>query len=290
MTVAPALEITDLRAGVRGDPDSELLHGVSMTISPGERVGLVGESGSGKSLLSLSVMGLLPSAIGIRSGSICVGGDRIDQLSESRLAGMRGKRMAMIYQNPLNSLNPVLRVGAQIAEAILVHERIPRSEAWDRAVNLLERVGVRDAAESAKFYPHEFSGGMRQRAMIAMAISCEPEILLADEPTTALDVTTQAKILDLLNELSLERSMAVLFVTHNLAVANSFCDRVDVMLRGDIVESGPTEAVLGHPTHSYTRALRDSLCTFDTDRTARLYDAKAVRAQANTDATREERP
>lgn len=276
MTATDALRIEDLRLGLAGDPEVELLHGVSMTIAPGERVGLVGESGSGKSLLSLSVIGLLPSAVEVRSGSISVGGDRIERLRERQLARLRGRRMAMIYQNPLNSLNPVRRVGDQIAEAILVHERVSKREAWDRTVALLDRVGVREPAASARFYPHEFSGGMRQRAMIAMAISCNPEILLADEPTTALDVTTQAKILDLLNELSLERGMAVLFVTHNLAVANSFCDRIDVMYRGQIVESGPTAAVLGSPSHGYTRALRDSLCTFDTDRDQRLYEAKTA--------------
>ena len=178
-----------------------------------------------------------------------------------------------------------MRVGEQIAEAIRVHERVSKQDAQQRAVALLDRVGVRDAAASARCYPHEFSGGMRQRAMIAMAISCSPDILLADEPTTALDVTTQAKILDLLNELSLERGMAVLFVTHNLAVANSFCDRIDVMLRGQIVESGPTADVLGHPTHAYTRALRDSLCTFDTDPAERLYETASTGAWGSTTTT-----
>lgn len=271
------LSIDRLSAGVKSERGSELIRGVSLTIDRGERVGLVGESGSGKSLLSLSIMGLLPAAIEIQSGTITLGGERIDNMSEEKLTKLRGRRMAMIYQNPLNSLNPVMRVGQQIAEAILVHNRIPKTEAMDRAVALLDRVGVGEAAVSARRYPHEFSGGMRQRAMIAIAISCEPDILLADEPTTALDVTTQAKILDLLNELSLERGMAILFVTHNLAVAKSFCDRIDVMYRGQIVETGPTADVLGSPAHAYTRALRDSLCTFDTDPNTRLYEAATGR-------------
>jgi ABC-type dipeptide/oligopeptide/nickel transport system ATPase component len=275
------LQIDSLRIGLRKGPSSDLVRGVSMTIRPGERVGLVGESGSGKSLLSLSVMGLLPSSIAVRSGTISIAGERIDDLPKARLATLRGRRMAMIYQNPLNSLNPLMRVGDQIAEAIVVHNRVSRSAASARAIQLLDRVGVREPAVSARCYPHEFSGGMRQRAMIAMAISCEPELLLADEPTTALDVTTQAKMLDLLHELSVERAMAVLFVTHNLAVANRFCDRVDVMYRGEIVESGRTADVLGTPAHPYTRALRDSLCTFDTDPNKRLYQT-APEAEATS--------
>lgn len=273
MTSSDVLKFHELRIGVESDPSSELVRGVSMAIGRGERVGLVGQSGSGKSLLSLAVMGLLPPVITIRSGSISVTGDRVDVLTESQLSAWRGRRMAMIYQNPLNSLNPVMRVGDQIAEAILVHNRVSPREARTRAIDLLDRVGVHAPSASAKFYPHEFSGGMRQRAMIAMAISCEPAVLLADEPTTALDVTTQAKILELLNELSQERGMAVLFVTHNLAVANSFCDRIEVMYRGQIVESGSTSKVLKSPEHPYTRALRDSLCTFDTDPHQRLYES-----------------
>ena len=260
----PVLAIDDLVLGLRHH-ERTLLHGVTMSIQPGERVGLVGESGSGKSLLSLSAIGLLPDAIEQRGGTITVAGRRVDGASERELDGMRGNAMAMIYQNPLGSLNPVSRIGNQIAEAIRIHRSVSKAVAQREAVDLLARVGVREPQRSARAYPHEFSGGMRQRAMIAMAISCEPALLLADEPTTALDVTTQARILDLLAELSVERNMAVLFVTHNLAVANDFCDRIDVMYSGRLVESGPAREVLAHPRHPYTQALRDSLCTLDTD-------------------------
>jgi len=266
------LSVENLHLGLRYDEAAELVHGASVTIRAGERVGLVGQSGSGKSLLSLAIMGLLPSAIQIRSGTITVVGERVDSRSESDLVAMRGQNMAMVYQNPLSSLNPVMRIGHQIAEAIRAHRDVSWRTAMTEAIELLDRVGVYEPAVSARSYPHEFSGGMRQRAIIAMAISCEPAILLADEPTTALDVTTQARILSLLNDLSLERGMAVLFVTHNLAVANGFCDRIDVMHDGKIVESGPTAQVLGAPKHPYTAALRNAVCTLDTDPHQRLYE------------------
>lgn len=272
MTVAtnPVLEISGLELGLRHS-EKTLLHGVSLSIAPGERVGLVGESGSGKSLLSLSAIGLLPDAIERRAGTITVAGERLDDRPERDLVALRGNSMAMIYQNPLSSLNPVMRVGDQIAEAIRIHQPVSKAVASRQAVDLLGRVGVSTPERSARAYPHEFSGGMRQRAMIAMAISCEPALLLADEPTTALDVTTQARILDLLLDLSTERGMAVLFVTHNLAVADDFCERIDVMYSGRIVESGPAKTVLGSPRHPYTRALRDSLCTLETDPTKPLF-------------------
>ena len=273
MTEKPiVLSVENLHLGLRYDAAAELIHDVSVTIRAGERVGLVGQSGSGKSLLSLAIMGLLPSAIQIRSGTITVVGERVDSRSESDLVAMRGQSMAMVYQNPLSSLNPVMRIGDQIAEAIRAHRAVSWRTSMTEAVELLDRVGVYEPAVSARFYPHEFSGGMRQRAIIAMAISCEPAILLAEEPTTALDVTTQARILSLLNDLSLERGMAVLFVTHNLAVANGFCDRIDVMHEGQIVESGPTAQVLGAPKHPYTAALRNAICTLDTDPHQRLYE------------------
>jgi peptide/nickel transport system ATP-binding protein len=263
--IRPVVEIASLSVGTHHHDGRTLLHSVDLAMQPGERVGLVGESGSGKSLLSLSIIGLLPEATSITGGSVTVGDSRVDLATEHELASLRGSRMAMIYQNPLGSLNPVMTIGKQIAEAILVHRPVSMRAARQQAVDLLGRVGIADAAANAERYPHEFSGGMRQRVMIAMAICCEPSLLLADEPTTALDVTTQARILELLDELSRERDMAVLFVTHNLAVASEFCDRIDVMRKGRIVESGPTDVVLRAPAHPYTRALRDSLCTLDTD-------------------------
>lgn len=261
----PVLEIRDLRIGLRSDAEVELLHGVSLRIERGERVGLVGESGSGKSLLSLSVMGLQPPAIQTRSGSIRVAGREVVRASESALDRLRGTTMAMIYQDPMSSLNPVRSVGAQIIEAIRAHASVSRAAARRTAVDLLGSVGVRDPHRTVDNYPHEFSGGMRQRVMIAMAISCEPALLLADEPTTALDVTTQAKIMELLDDLVDQRGMSVIFVTHDIALASSFCSRIDVMRHGEVVETGPTVDVMQRPQHPYTQALLASICTFETD-------------------------
>lgn len=277
MTVDDAvLNISDLRIGLRADAEVELLHGVSMTLARGERVGLVGESGSGKSLLSLSVMGLQPPAIDVRSGSIRVNGSEVVGARDSRLDELRGRSMAMIYQDPMSSLNPVRSVGAQIVEAIRAHATVSRAAARRTAIDLLGSVGVRDPHRTVDNYPHEFSGGMRQRVMIAMAISCEPDLLLADEPTTALDVTTQAKIMELLDDLVEQRGMSVIFVTHDIALASSFCSRIDVMRRGEVVETGPTAEVMRNPQHPYTSALLASICTFETDPTRPLLSGVAA--------------
>jgi ABC-type dipeptide/oligopeptide/nickel transport system ATPase component len=261
----PVLEVRDLRIGLRADSTVELVHGVNLDIVPGERVGLVGESGSGKSLLSLSIMGLQPTAIEVRSGSIRVADHEVVGKNEKYLDKLRGLTMAMIYQDPMSSLNPVRSVGNQIVEAIRAHDVVSRVAARRAAVDLLGSVGVRDPHRTVDNYPHEFSGGMRQRVMIAMAISCEPQLLLADEPTTALDVTTQAKIIELLDDLVDQRGMSVIFVTHDIALAASFCSRIDVMREGEIVETQPTAKLLAAPRHPYTRALLAAICTFDTD-------------------------
>lgn len=263
--VESVLQVRDLRIGLRSDPTVELVHGAHLDIARGERVALVGESGSGKSLLSLSIMGLQPSVIDVRSGSIRVCGREVVGQSEKYLDELRGRNMAMIYQDPMSSLNPVRSVGNQIIEAIRAHNDVTRSAARRAAIDLLGSVGVRDPHRTVDNYPHEFSGGMRQRVMIAMAISCEPELLLADEPTTALDVTTQATIIELLDKLVDQRGMSVIFVTHDIALAASFCSRIDVMRRGEIVESGRTAEMLVAPEHPYTRALLEAICTFDTD-------------------------
>ncbi|WP_037366072.1 ABC transporter ATP-binding protein, partial [Nakamurella lactea] len=265
MSAPGVLDITDLRIGLQANRSVELLHGVSIRLEPGERVGLVGESGSGKSLLSLSVMGLQPPAIDIRSGSIRVAGTEVIGSTEKQLDRLRGSTMAMIYQDPMSSLNPVRSVGKQIIEEIRAHRTVSRTLARRTAIDLLGSVGVRDPQHTVDNYPHEFSGGMRQRVMIAMAISCEPALLMADEPTTALDVTTQAKIMELLSNLVDQRGMSVIFVTHDIALASSFCSRIDVMRRGEIVESGATVTMMTGPRHPYTRALLGSICTFDTD-------------------------
>lgn len=261
----PVLQVRDLRIGLRADAAVELIHGVNLDVIRGERVGLVGESGSGKSLLSLSVMGLQPSAIEVRSGSILVTDREVVGQSEKSLDELRGRTMAMIYQDPMSSLNPVRSVGNQIVEAIRAHNPVSRAAARRAAIDLLGSVGVRDPHRTVDNYPHEFSGGMRQRVMIAMAISCEPALLLADEPTTALDVTTQARIIELLDDLVDQRGMSVIFVTHDIALASSFCSRIDVMRMGEIVESRPTAELMASPRHPYTQALLAAICTFETD-------------------------
>lgn len=259
------LVVRDLEIGLRNSTSSPLVRGVDLTVGYGERVGLVGESGSGKTLLSLAVMGLQDPAIEIRRGDILLNGMNLRAASERELDTVRGAKMAMIYQNPMSSLNPVRTVGHQIAEAIRAHESTSPAALRRRAIDLLAEVGVDDPTRRVDDYPHEFSGGMRQRVMIAIAISCQPDLLLADEPTTALDVTTQARILELLDRLASERGMGVVFVTHDLAVAAAYCDRIAVMYAGRIVESGPCRDVLERPSHPYTQALLDSVCTFELD-------------------------
>ncbi len=278
------LEIRDLRLGLTRPPRTALLHGVDLTVARGERVGLVGESGSGKSLLSLTTMGLQPAAVSVTGGSVTVGGTQVVGARERELDALRGARMAMIYQDPMSSLNPVRTVGWQIAETLRVHAGLNGPTARRRAVDLLGAVGVRDPRRSVDAYPHEFSGGMRQRVMIAMAISCEPELLLADEPTTALDVTTQARIIELLDALVAERGMGVVFVTHDLAVAAGFCDRIAVMRHGRIVEEGPAGSLLRAPQDPYTRALLESICTFETDPDQPLLSAASLDAWQLTTA------
>ncbi len=278
------LEIRDLRLALARGARTTLLHGVDLTVGRGERVGLVGESGSGKSLLSLTTMGLQPGAIAVTGGSVRVAGTEVVGATERDLDRLRGRTMAMIYQDPMSSLNPVRTVGQQIAEVLRVHEGLNRPTAHRRAVDLLGAVGVRDPRRSVDAYPHEFSGGMRQRVMIAMAISCEPDLLLADEPTTALDVTTQARIVELLDALVTERGMGVVFVTHDLAVAAGFCDRIAVMRDGRIVEEGPAGTLLRSPQDPYTQALLESICTFETDPDQPLLSAASLAAWQQTTA------
>jgi oligopeptide transport system ATP-binding protein len=234
--------------------------GVSFEIRPGEVVGVVGESGSGKSVTALSILRLLPRPHGrVVAGSVRFKGQELLALSEAEMRALRGDRIAMIFQDPMSSLNPYLSVGQQLAEVCELHRGMQGAEAWRRSVELLDRVKIPDAARRAHQYPHELSGGMRQRTMIAMALLCEPELLIADEPTTALDVTIQAQILDLLLELRKERKLSILLITHDLGVVASTCDRVIVMYAGRIVESAPTRALFRGPHHPYTRALQDSV-------------------------------
>jgi peptide/nickel transport system permease protein len=228
---------------------------VSLKVEGGETLAIVGESGSGKSLTGLAIMGLLPPVARVVAGAAWLDGREVLRLEESKLRGLRGGIMAMIFQDPLSSLNPVHRVGAQIAEAVQAHRPVSAAAAWKQAIALLQRVGIPDPLRGARAYPHEMSGGMRQRAMIAMAIANNPRLLIADEPTTALDVTIQAQVLELLADLKREFSMALIFITHSLPVVAEIADRVIVMYAGEIVEQGRADEVFARPLHPYTMAL-----------------------------------
>ena len=267
MSETPLLEIEDLR--VRFKTQRGVVHavnGVSFEVRPGETLGLVGESGCGKSVTALATMGILPRAARIPSGSIKLEGRELIGLSERAWRRIRGKEIAMIFQDPMTSLNPVLTVGAQLREAIEEHLDLDRRAATRRAVELLDQVGIPSAADRLKNYPHQFSGGMRQRVMIAMAIANEPDILIADEPTTALDVTIQAQILDLLRELVADRGTSLLLITHDLGVVAGMCERVHVMYAGTLVEEGSASELFATPRHPYTLGLLQSVPRLDTGR------------------------
>ena len=246
--VAPLLALSDVSIAFG---DMTVVEALDLAIGPGESLGVVGESGSGKSMTALAVMGLLPEGAA-RSGSITFEGQALD---EARQAALRGTRMAIVFQEPMTSLNPVLSVGEQIAETLRFHRGLGRRAARRRAVELLSLVEIPDAARRLDSYPHELSGGQRQRVMIAIALACEPKLLIADEPTTALDATVQAGILDLLRGLRRGLGMAVMLITHDLGVVSDFADRVVVMYAGRTVERGPAARLFAEPAHPYTRAL-----------------------------------
>lgn len=236
--------------------DARVLNHVSLELLNGEILGIVGESGCGKSMTALSVMGLVPSPPGnVTGGSISLEGEELTTASNKRMREVRGGIISMIFQEPMTSLNPVFKVGDQIAECVLLHEDVTKSEAWQRAVEMLTKVGIPEPEMRASSYPHELSGGMRQRVMIAMALSCHPRVLIADEPTTALDVTVQAQIFDLLKDLQKETGTAIIMITHDMGAIAELADRVAVMYAGHIIESGPTNEILTNPQHPYTRGL-----------------------------------
>jgi oligopeptide/dipeptide ABC transporter ATP-binding protein len=247
---------------------------LSFGIASGEVLGLVGESGSGKSVTSLAIMGLLSAAATV-SGSIMFQNgkarpDELTTLPTEELRALRGSRIAMIFQEPMTALNPVMRVGDQIAEAVLAHHRVSKSEAWQRAVEGMRDVAISDPEARARSYPHQLSGGMRQRVMIAMAIVNRPQLLIADEPTTALDVTIQQQILELLNDLRSKFSLAMLFISHDLAVVSHVADRVAVMYAASLVELAPKSAIFNNPAHPYTQGLLRAIPTLSTNRDAEL--------------------
>ncbi|MGA2756881.1 MAG: ABC transporter ATP-binding protein [Solirubrobacteraceae bacterium] len=258
-----ALEVRDLMLSA-GDHHRRwpLVDGVSFSVDAGHSIGIVGESGCGKSLTLRAIMALTPGAIAIDAGTVLLGGEEIP-LRGRRIRATRRGRMSMVFQDPQSSLDPVHSAGAQVAEIARRVRGLPRAAAWTRAIELLDLVGIRDARRRAHDYPHQLSGGMRQRVMIAMAVASEPQVLLCDEPTTALDVTVQAQVLDLLDALRIQLRLALVFVSHDLAVVGSICEQVAVMYAGRFVECGPTLEVLARPRHPYTLGLRQAVVDAD---------------------------
>ncbi|WP_029029417.1 ABC transporter ATP-binding protein [Salinarimonas rosea] len=265
MSEAPILSVEDLAVGFTG-PDgrrTRAVDGVSFSVAPGRTLGIVGESGCGKSVTSLAVMGLLPRTGTSVTGRVLFDGRDLLTESERTLRDLRGDRLAMIFQEPMTSLNPSYTIGDQIVEAIVRHRAVGKREAAERAVEMLARVRIPEPARRFHDYPHRLSGGMRQRVMIAMALACEPRLLIADEPTTALDVTIQAQILDLMRALREETGTAVVLITHDLGVVAEVCDDVAVMYAGQVVERAPVEELFRFPQHPYTVGLLGSLPRFD---------------------------
>jgi oligopeptide/dipeptide ABC transporter ATP-binding protein len=266
--MTPLLEVRDLQITFPRDGASPLVpvDDVSLVVHRGELVALVGESGCGKSLSGLAIPRLLPDTARLgRDTSIAMHGEELAHLEEKAMRQWRGRRIAMVFQDPMASLNPVMRVGAQIGEAITAHQRVDSAEVRRRAIALLDEVGIADPAERVDAYPHQLSGGMRQRVMIAMALAGEPQLLIADEPTTALDVTVQAQILELLDRLRQERGLGVLLITHDLGIVAGRADRVMVMYAGRIVEAAATAPLFASPQHPYTRGLFASIPRIDSD-------------------------
>jgi oligopeptide/dipeptide ABC transporter ATP-binding protein len=257
----PLLRVTNLRTSFATEAGLvRAVDGVDLQLDTGATLGVVGESGSGKSVTALSIMGLLDERGRIEPGSsIVFEGRELTKLSERELGKVRGNEISMIFQEPMTSLNPVFRVGDQIAEAVSLHENVGGKEAMQRAQAMLELVGIPEAGRRLRDYPHQLSGGMRQRVMIGMALACNPKLLIADEPTTALDVTIQAQILELMNDLRERLGMSIMLITHDLGVVAETCDEVAVMYGGRVVERGAVEDVFGSPQHPYTEALLQSI-------------------------------
>jgi oligopeptide transport system ATP-binding protein len=246
------------------------LNGVSFSMEEGEVLGIVGESGSGKSVTAYSVMGLTAYPGKLIDGTINFNGHQIDKMSEKEMRKIRGNEVSIIFQDPMTSLNPVYTIGNQITEVICLHTGKSKKEAHDRAKELLELVGINEPAKRLKQYPHELSGGMRQRVMIAIALACEPKLLIADEPTTALDVTIQAQILELMQELRKKLGMSIIMITHDLGVVASMCERIAVMYAGHIVEYGTADEIFYEPKHEYTKGLIKSIPKLNVQETERL--------------------
>ncbi|MCH7580035.1 MAG: ABC transporter ATP-binding protein [Chloroflexi bacterium] len=276
--MAPLLQIKDLRTSFFTDDGVvRAVDGVTYDLEEGETLGLVGESGCGKSVSALSILRLIPTPPGkIVGGEVIFEGEDLLKVSEDEIRHVRGNQIAMVFQEPMTSLNPVLTIGRQLTEALELHLDMDQGAALRRAVQLLEMVGISDAQTRVSDYPHQFSGGMRQRVMIAMALSCNPKVLLADEPTTALDVTIQAQVLEILARLSRELGTAIIIITHNLGVVARYADRVNVMYAGRIVESGTAKELYANPRHPYTLGLLKSVPRLDQARKTKLDPIEGV--------------
>lgn len=266
------LEIKDLEVSFF-TPSGEVqaVGGISYDLGYDEVMGIVGESGSGKSVEAYSIMGLLSSPGKVIGGEILFEGKDVLKKTEKEMENFRGNEVSMIFQNPMTCLNPVYTIGNQLMEAVLVHQDVPRKEAYEKAIKMLELVGISNPEKRMKQYPHELSGGMRQRVMIGMGLICEPKLLIADEPTTALDVTIQAQILELMEELQKKNKMSIIFITHNLGVVAKICDRVSVMYAGKIVEQGKVDDIFYKPSHPYTMGLMKSVPRLDDMDQDKLY-------------------
>ena len=279
MTEAPVLRVENLRTEflTADGPPAVAVNDLSFDVRRGETLCIVGESGCGKSLTALSILRLLPRPYGrIGAGRILLDGEDLAQFSEPGIREIRGRAISMIFQEPMTSLNPVLTIGRQIAETVMVHEKLPWPSCMERALAMLQQVRIPEPERRLHEYPHQLSGGMRQRVMIAMALACRPRVLLADEPTTALDVTIQAQILDLIRDLQKETGTAVLLITHDLGVVAEMADRVLVMYAGSKVEEGSAEEIFDFPTHPYTRGLMDAMPHLGTTNGARLAEIPGV--------------
>ncbi len=246
------------------------LNGVSFSMNEGEVLGIVGESGSGKSVTAYSIMGLTAYPGKLVGGTIEFNGHRVDKMTEKEFRKMRGNEVSIIFQDPMTSLNPVYTIGNQIVEVIRLHTDKTKKQAYDRAEELLELVGINEPQKRLKQYPHELSGGMRQRVMIAIALACEPKLLIADEPTTALDVTIQAQILELMQELRQKLGMSIIMITHDLGVVASMCEKIAVMYAGHIVEYGTADEIFYEPSHEYTKGLINSIPKLNAEKIERL--------------------
>ena len=277
MSREKVLEVQNLKTSFKSrGQEVQAVRGVGFTVEKGEIMGLVGESGSGKSVTMKAVIGILPENARIECDSLKLNGKELTELSADQYRKLRGKEMTMIFQDPMTALNPLKKIGAQLEEVILRHGNCTKQEAKAKAIEMLRKVGIPVPEQRVKQYPHEFSGGMRQRVLIAMALACEPQLLIADEPTTALDVTIQAQILDLLKELQKEYETSIVLITHDMGVVATVCDKISIMYGGLIMETGKTDEIFYNPKHPYTKALLRAIPSVDLPEGERLQSIEGL--------------